>query len=55
MHFISLIALAAVIPAVLSRPIPSGSLTTHDAGSNVAEVRSVNVSGPLRERDYDGM
>ena len=55
MQFISLIALAAVIPGVLSRPIISRSLTTRDAASNVAEARSMNEAGPLQERDHDGM
>ena len=52
MHFISLIiALAAVIPAVLSRPVLSDSLSTRYARN---EARSaIDVSGI--ERDVNAM
>jgi len=50
MHLISFIALAAVIPAALSHPVPSASLTTRDAGNEVIEPRSVDISNVLQGR-----
>ena len=57
MHYISLITLAAVIPAALSRPIQSASdsLTIRDVGNEVIEARSVDVSDILKKRDYDNV
>ena len=46
MHVTSLIALAAVTTAVLSRPVSRWD-------GNTVEARSVNVPDILQERDYD--
>ena len=54
MHCISLIAFAAIIPAVLSRPVPSDPLITRTAGPNqIIEARSIDVpeSNVLQGRD----
>ena len=53
MHLISFIALAAVIPAALSHPVPSDSLTTREAGNEVIEPRSVDISNVLQGRDSE--
>ena len=56
MHFIPLIALAVVTPAVVSRPILSDTLAARDGGNVVAAragVRSGGVSEILQKRDYD--
>lgn len=56
MHMLSLIILAAVIPAALSHPVLSNSLIPWNAGNQVAETRSVDVPSILEKRgQYDEM
>ena len=47
MHYISLIALAAVIPAALSYPVSSDPLTALTARDAGYEARSVDLSDTL--------
>jgi hypothetical protein len=56
MHYISLIALAAVIPAGLSHPVLSqaDAITARNVGNEVVEARSADFSDGRTEpvQDY---